>query len=155
MKRNGGNRGQAAIELALVLPFLCVLLLGLLDFGILFYDQAMVTNASREGARAGMTYSTNISGSYWSAADMQTAASLAVTKYLQSKLVSFGGAATVTTTATRTGGSPGDPAHPEYNATGGTVEVKVSYVYRYLAFGRFVGWTDTITIGAKTTMRLE
>jgi Flp pilus assembly protein TadG len=34
-----------------------MLLFGIIEFGIILYDKAMITNASREGARAGIVYS--------------------------------------------------------------------------------------------------
>ncbi len=43
--------GQAAVELALVLPFLAVLLLLLVQVGLLVRDQVLVVHAAREGAR--------------------------------------------------------------------------------------------------------
>lgn len=48
------ERGAAAIEMALVLPVLILVLGGIIDFGRLFYTQIMLTNAAREGARAGI-----------------------------------------------------------------------------------------------------
>ncbi|HUS17480.1 MAG TPA: TadE/TadG family type IV pilus assembly protein, partial [Chloroflexia bacterium] len=45
------RRGQALLELALVLPLLAVLLLGVFDIGRAFADQESVTNAARQGAR--------------------------------------------------------------------------------------------------------
>jgi Flp pilus assembly protein TadG len=50
-KSQGGN---AAIEFALILPFLVLFLFGTLEFSLAFYNQQMITNASREGARAGI-----------------------------------------------------------------------------------------------------
>lgn len=54
--RRGGvdprdDRGTAAIEFALVLPFLVLLLLGIVEFGMMFGDQLALTHAAREGAR--------------------------------------------------------------------------------------------------------
>jgi Flp pilus assembly protein TadG len=46
--------GQSAVEFALVLPLLLILLLGILEFGLVLYDKAVITNAAREGARAGV-----------------------------------------------------------------------------------------------------
>ena len=46
-------RGSAAVELALVLPLLLTLVLGALDWGYYFFVAQVVTNATREGARAG------------------------------------------------------------------------------------------------------
>ncbi|MUN07424.1 pilus assembly protein [Agromyces luteolus] len=45
------ERGAAAVEFALVLIPLLVLLLGIIEFGYVFNQQLTVTNAAREGAR--------------------------------------------------------------------------------------------------------
>lgn len=45
------HRGAAAVEFAIVLPVLLVLLLGIIDFGYAFYVQGALSNAAREGAR--------------------------------------------------------------------------------------------------------
>ena len=44
------HRGQSLIELALMLPFLLVLIIGSIEVGRLFFAKAIVTNAAREGA---------------------------------------------------------------------------------------------------------
>jgi Flp pilus assembly protein TadG len=46
--------GAAAVEFAVILPLLILLLFGMLEFGILLYNKQVLTNASREGARAGI-----------------------------------------------------------------------------------------------------
>lgn len=48
--------GQAAVETALILPALLVLLMGIIIAGFTFYAVIQVTNAAREGARAGSLY---------------------------------------------------------------------------------------------------
>ncbi len=58
MKRKN-NRGQAMLELALVLPVLLLLLFGIFEFGRLFHDYMVVTSAAREGARAGAVGASN------------------------------------------------------------------------------------------------
>jgi Flp pilus assembly protein TadG len=50
------SKGASAVEFALVLPLLAVLIFGIIEFGILCYDKAVITNASREGARAGILF---------------------------------------------------------------------------------------------------
>lgn len=45
------GRGAAAVEFALVLPLLLMLVFGIVDFGRLFFAQVSVTQAAREGAR--------------------------------------------------------------------------------------------------------
>ena len=46
-----GERGQAIVELALTLPLLLLVVLGVFDFGLMFQRYEIVTNAAREGAR--------------------------------------------------------------------------------------------------------
>ncbi len=52
-------RGQALVELAIILPVLLVLVLAALDLGRLFFAQITVANAAREGA-----YEASYGGSY-------------------------------------------------------------------------------------------
>jgi Flp pilus assembly protein TadG len=47
-----GDAGQAAVELALVLPVVVVLLLGMLQVALVGRDQLALELAAREGARA-------------------------------------------------------------------------------------------------------
>ena len=49
--RGTSQRGQASVEVALVLPLLAALALLLLQVGLLVRDQVLVTHAAREGAR--------------------------------------------------------------------------------------------------------
>lgn len=54
-KQSAGNeRGVSALEFTLLAPLIFVLVFGMIEFGILFYDKQIITNASREGARAGI-----------------------------------------------------------------------------------------------------
>lgn len=46
------DRGSAAVELALVLPLLLLLVFGVIDFGRMLNTQITLTEAAREGARA-------------------------------------------------------------------------------------------------------
>ena len=56
------EKGQAAAELALVLPLLAIILLGCFDLGRLFWVRATLVNAAREGARYGSLFPTDQSG---------------------------------------------------------------------------------------------
>ena len=49
--RRRTERGQAIVELALTLPLLLLVVLGIFDFGLMFQRFEIVTNAAREGAR--------------------------------------------------------------------------------------------------------
>jgi Flp pilus assembly protein TadG len=46
-----GERGAALVEFALVLPVLLVILLGILDFGLYYYNDLQLTHAARDAAR--------------------------------------------------------------------------------------------------------
>lgn len=46
------DRGAAAVELALVLPVLLMIIFGIIDFGRMLNAQVTLTEAAREGARA-------------------------------------------------------------------------------------------------------
>lgn len=48
------SAGVAVVEFALLLPLLLIILFGIVDFGFMLYDKAVITNAAREGARAGI-----------------------------------------------------------------------------------------------------
>jgi hypothetical protein len=56
------NSGVAALEFAIVLPVLILLIAGMMDLGHAFYLKQIITNASREGARYGILYKTNAAG---------------------------------------------------------------------------------------------
>src|SRR5680860_1890223 len=46
-----GERGAAAVEFALILPVLLLLVLGIIEFSRLYNVQISLSNAAREGAR--------------------------------------------------------------------------------------------------------
>lgn len=48
------EHGVIAVEFALVLPILIALVAGIIEFGFALYFQGVITNASREAARAGI-----------------------------------------------------------------------------------------------------
>jgi len=51
LRRRNEESGQAFVELALVLPVLLLLLLGVVQFGNIFRDYIALTDATRVGAR--------------------------------------------------------------------------------------------------------
>ena len=50
-RRRRNDRGAAAVEFALVVPILLVMVFGIIDFGLAINRYAMVNNAAREGVR--------------------------------------------------------------------------------------------------------
>jgi Flp pilus assembly protein TadG len=55
-RRTAGDRGQALVEFVAVLLPLLRLVVGIVQFGLLFATNVTLTNATREGARAGTIY---------------------------------------------------------------------------------------------------
>jgi Flp pilus assembly protein TadG len=139
MKRKHLNRkGSAAVEFALVLPILLVLVFGIVEFSVALYDKAVITNASREGARAGIVFRVP------PVTDGEI--STIVNTYCQNRLLTFGTLTPVTTTVVREGSS----------ASGDDLTVQVQYQYGFLIIPRFVtGITGGIQLDAQTIMRME
>jgi Flp pilus assembly protein TadG len=62
-----GEAGVSAVEFGLILPVLIILLLGLMDYGYIFFVQLNLGNAAREGVRRGVvqddfTQATTVAG---------------------------------------------------------------------------------------------
>lgn len=132
------QRGVAAVEFAIILIPLVLLVFGTIEFSTLIYDKAMITNASREGARAGIVYSypNRISD-----AEIVNV----VNTYCSNHMISLGGDSPIGTTITRAGNSSGDP-----------LTVRVSYVYRFLILPSFMAaLSDGLSLEAVTVMRME
>jgi Flp pilus assembly protein TadG len=53
-RRSSSETGNALLEMAFVLPVLLLLIAAIMDFGFLFLQYEVVTNAAREGSRVGV-----------------------------------------------------------------------------------------------------
>ncbi len=140
------QEGASAVEFAIILPLLLILVFGIIEFSILFYDKAMITNASREGARVGIVYQYQDGGPNHPD-DTEIAAAIA--QYVQNHLISFGASSVVSTTITRAGDSPGD-----------SLTVTVNYEYNFLVFDSLLSLvggslSNGISLDAVTVMRME
>jgi hypothetical protein len=100
----GDARGAEIAELAIILPLLLIVTAGIVDFGLLFRDYEIVTNAAREGARL------RVLPGYTN----QDAIDRAVA-YLTASGLTSNIAPTVTTATITPGG--GGPAFPVYTVT--------------------------------------
>lgn len=136
VKRRTQN-GASAVEFALVLPVLVLLAFGIIEFSMALYDKAMITNASREGARAGVSFNVP------PVTDEEIVD--VVNSYLGSSLITFGGPAAATTTVTRNGSSPG-----------AELRVSVDYTYTFFLIPNFISdLAGGIHLVAVTVMRME
>jgi hypothetical protein len=48
------QKGATAVEFAIVLSLLLTLIFGIIEFGLFIFNRQVITNAAREGARAGI-----------------------------------------------------------------------------------------------------
>ena len=53
MRRKRNEQGASAVEFALVLPFICLVLFGMITTGFSYNDHLSISNAVREGGRFG------------------------------------------------------------------------------------------------------
>jgi len=53
------NKGQSVVEMAVMLPILLIIVVGLVEIGAVLFTQMTVTNAAREGARFGVAGATD------------------------------------------------------------------------------------------------
>ena len=147
------QKGASAVEFAIVLPLVVLLLFGIIEFSILFYDKAVITNASREGARAGIVFFYDVNAEEqdrksYALANAEQAARKYCGNDTKSRLITLtAGVPTVTVNANLEGdGDPGD-----------NLTVIVGYHYDYLVIPNFVSSLDKggIDLSATTLMRLE
>ena len=57
-RREKGEKGQALVEFALLIPIFLIMVFSIVDFGMGFYSWITVTNSAREGARLGAVQAT-------------------------------------------------------------------------------------------------
>lgn len=129
--------GAAAVEFALLLPLLLSLFLGIVDLGLAVYTQSVLSNASREGARAGVVLALNRPTSQ--------AINAVVQNYLSNSLGSVNKFGLLTFT----------PPPPCVDANG-TLTVQMSYSFKGFAMGAVTNaFSQPIVLAAHTTMACE
>ena len=124
--------GGALVEFAVVLPLLLLILFGFIESGILIYNKQVVTNASREVARAAINPLPLLSP-----ANVVAAA----TPY-NSLLIRFGTTDPLSVT------SP--PANREYPQN---VSITVTWDHHFL-LPLLLRWMPTVTLESQTTVRM-
>lgn len=156
------QKGAAVVEFAVILPLLLLILFGIIEFGFIFYNQALLTNASREGARRAIVFRTDgtTNDRIIPTSDVENA----INSYLYSgsdlRLVSFDTDNLTATIGTSSGTTAINPVTPGSTSdiavtVGEYVEVKVNYDYNFLILPSFAGIPDFLELTGKTTMRAE
>jgi Flp pilus assembly protein TadG len=163
--------GAALVEFAIITPLLFVLLFGIIEFGIVLYDQAVITNASREGARWAAAYyinPTNANASHPQCSDVGTYITNPSYMNLKSKLISLASPKPDVKGCCGSGCTP-STGWPSTNGTyayqndGGNVgnadSVTVQYSYNSLVFGSLIkiinSSSSSLTLAATSVMRDE
>lgn len=125
--------GAAAIEFALVLPLLLLLVFSIIEFSVALYDKAVITNAAREAARAGVVVRTT----RLTEDQVETIAM----NYMNDRLISFGS------------GAPSVTANNSNGVSGANLTVTVNYTYEGLGLGPLLSAiTGPINLSATTIM---
>ncbi len=133
--RRQAQQGAAAVEFALILPILLLVFFGMVELSLALYDKAILTNASREGARAGIVLSSP------KMTDAQIRA--VVLNYTNGSLISLG--TTTAPTVTVSQSSPASFPNP--------LRVTVSYTYKGLGVGTLLGALGSpIVLTSSTSM---
>jgi Flp pilus assembly protein TadG len=144
--------GSVVLEFAIVLPLLVLVFGGMVDFGILLYNKQVITNATREGARAGIVRQLDPDGN--KIIPEESHIKSIVTDYCNDRLLTFG------ETPSLEPPEVGDLTQEyPYNLT-----VTVTYTHTFLLsslltsvlklFGG-TGIDPTLEISAETVMRME
>lgn len=128
-----GKEGAAAVEFAIVLNVLLLLLMGMIDFGHAWFLKQVITNASREGARAGVVYPHPLN-------EVQPRVITAVASHLPAGMVTDNPPVII----------------PGTGLTGDPLKVTVTYTKNWWIIKYFVpGMADSIQIEGQTVMRYE
>jgi Flp pilus assembly protein TadG len=132
------QRGTAAVEFALMLPVFATLLFGVVEFSFGIYNKAVITNASREAARAGVVYAKpRLTPNQISAV---------ASNYASNMLVTFGTNNPPVITVDQSEGT----------AAGRPLKVTVSYTYSGLMLSSVLSqFTGPFDLTAATTMAYE
>jgi hypothetical protein len=136
-----GQEGGTLVEFAIIGPLFFLIVFGIIEFGILIYDKAMLTNASREGARHGIVF-------YPPSGIADGEIEQRVRDYCEAHLISF---------------KPGSALNIPPPIRSGTppnrwLTVTVNYPFRFLFVSNLLAWMgndDLVNLQATTVMRLE
>jgi len=127
------------VEFAILLPVFIVLVMGIVEFGLILFNQHVITNASREGARYGIV----VRNPRRTAEDIDGV----VDSYVANHLISFGSEITevLVTPETTEGSSFGDD-----------LRVDVGFHYDFLVLPNFISdFFGGLDLQAQTTMKYE
>jgi Flp pilus assembly protein TadG len=121
------------VEFAVLAPLFVALLFGVVEFGLSIYNKGLISNASREGARFGVVFTTprKTSGE--------------ITAKVQEYLTKSGFTDTATINVSGAQGASGSP-----------LSVTVTYPYNFQVLPNFVcSFAGTVNLTSNTVMLME
>jgi Flp pilus assembly protein TadG len=128
--------GTSVVEMAIVLPLLLLLVFAIGDFGIAYTRWNSLTNAVREGARAGVVFRAPCDAATVTTDIQNTVSNFAASSGLDGH--------SIVTTVTNPCG-----------ATDTQLTVSSTVPYNYIAMAALAGLAPTATLSAQTVMRNE
>lgn len=134
INKKSPERGAVIVEFVILLPFLLTILVGTVEFGLLFYNKQVLTNASREGARAGI--------SHLDESQIKTI----VVNYSDGRLITFGVGPNVIPNDVTVVGALGSYSD--------NLNVSVTYDYTFLV-PELLGFGTALTLNTETVMKME
>jgi Flp pilus assembly protein TadG len=132
------ERGSSTLEFVILLPFLMMVMVGIIDSSLVMYDKAALVAAARAAARAG----TVVSVPALTTAQIAAVASANAT----ASLVNGGASSTPSVTVTHASGT----------STGNPLTVQISYTYRGLLLGSALSaLTGPVVLNVTAVMNYE
>jgi len=128
------------VEFAFTLPLLIILLFGIMEFSLVLFNKAVITNASRVGSRSGTVFQPDPQKT-------DTEIQNIVIGVISNNLITFGSDVVGNSDVgvIRTTDATGD----EY------LTITVDYDYEFLLLPNFLTFGNDISLRAETTMRFE
>ncbi|MCD6526025.1 MAG: pilus assembly protein [Desulfuromonas sp.] len=145
------ERGATMVEFAIIVALLLTIVFGIIEFSVLLYNKHMLTNASREGARAGVVMRVpRLPDTYTMSSGDKVGVKDIVLIYCQQHLVTFGDS-----------GEPLDyddidvvPDDRTGAEFGDELVVTVTFDFDFLVLDNLAG-LGPITLTAETRMKME
>lgn len=141
----GNENGTTAVETAIIIMLLLTFIFGIIEFGLLLFDKQVLTNASREGARAGIVVGIGRSGG--DAAEYRTWSESVANDYCADHLVTFGSEDLAILTSYNDLDGSGSPSR------GDDLTVSLTYDYDFLLLS--VLGIGPVNLNAVSVMKLE
>lgn len=150
-----GERGGATVEFAIISIVLISIVFGIIEFGILMFDQHVLTNASREGARLGVVMRVPRVPDVVANPDCDVTPKVvgikdAVLCYAKENMVSFGASGPLDFDDIDVFPAEADRSGPLF---GTELKVTVAYQYDFLILSIF--GLPSVPLKAETIMRME